>query len=73
MSSGSNPIRPAISSLAGLVPSEKSARSRSPVSLLSHQFVPTSCQKTRSDKVEPVTDAAYDSIRAVMKDQKAWE
>jgi phosphonate transport system substrate-binding protein len=30
-------------------------------------------KKTRSDKVEPVTDAAYDGIRAVMKDHKAWE
>ena len=30
-------------------------------------------KKTRSDKVEPVTDKAYDGIRAVMKEHKAWE
>ena len=30
-------------------------------------------KKTRSDKVEPVKDSAYDGIRAVMKDHKAWE
>ena len=30
-------------------------------------------KKTRSDKVEPVKDSAYDGIRAVMKEHKAWE
>jgi phosphonate transport system substrate-binding protein len=30
-------------------------------------------KKTRSDKVERVNDKAYDGIRTVMKDLKAWE
>ena len=30
-------------------------------------------KKTRSDKVERVNDKAYDGIRAVMKEHKAWE
>ena len=30
-------------------------------------------KKTRSDKVEPVKDSAYDGIRLVMKDHKNWE
>jgi phosphonate transport system substrate-binding protein len=29
--------------------------------------------KTRSEKVEPVDDKAYDGIRAVLKEYKAWE
>ena len=42
VSSGSKPIRPAISSLDGFVPSRKSSRRRSPVSLLAHHSSPTS-------------------------------
>lgn len=30
-------------------------------------------KKTRSDKIDPVKDSAYDSIRLVMKDHKTWE
>jgi phosphonate transport system substrate-binding protein len=30
-------------------------------------------KKTRSEKMEPVKDSAYDGIRAVMKEHKAWE
>ena len=41
MSSGSKPMRAAISSLVGFVPSRKSARRRSPVSGLRHQSSPT--------------------------------
>ncbi|HVL58628.1 MAG TPA: phosphate/phosphite/phosphonate ABC transporter substrate-binding protein [Burkholderiaceae bacterium] len=30
-------------------------------------------KRTRSERVEPVADSAYDGVRAVMKEYKAWE
>ena len=69
MSSGSNPRRPAISSLDGRVPSKKRARSRSPVSAFRHQSSPTSRARYAklNHELSRIEGGAQDPARAAQR------
>ena len=65
MSNGANPIRAAISSLDGFVPSRQSSRRWSPVFGLCHQFSPISPSKYVRSCAERILSVAGVEITGV--------